>query len=325
VSCTSGAQGLLVAAVLAHAGGIAVADPIPDSTPMIDPSPASLPSGPVIPAPEPAPVPAAERPPSDGMRLSPRVDAVLVSYMTTLSGDVATRDVIAKAAAPLVRGHGYGFALLGGYASTHLDTRMSEGDAHLRVHRFEATLGGGGGLAPGWSLRGSFGVAHASDLEEFRWNSLQVTASGSVHHVLGPSDAVVVGLVYTSTAEFFPVLPLLGYVHQREGSPFRLDVFLPHHARVQYALAHRVRGALGIEALGTTWNIHTGRGTLDAKRGAGATFAEIELGVTPLIYLQARAGVLVAKYTLPAEQAGVTLEQGLRAAGFAQLAVVLAP
>ncbi len=325
MSRLGGARGLLVAAVLVHGRGIAVADRIADPTPMLDPSPASLPSGAAISAPDPAPPPAAERPRGEGMRLSPRVDAVLVSYMTTLSGDIATRDVIGKAAAPLVRGNGYGVALLGGYAGTHLDTRMSEGDSHLRVHRFEATLGGGGGLAPGWSLRGSLGVAHASDLEAFRWNSLQATLSGSVHHVLGPSDAVVVGLVYTSTAEFFPVLPLIGYVHQRERSPFRLDVFLPRHARVQYALAPRVRGALGIEALGTTWNIHTARGTLDAKRGAGATFAELEFGVTPLIYLQARAGVLVAKYTLPAEQDGVTLERGLRAAGFAQLAVVLAP
>jgi hypothetical protein len=269
--------------------------------------------------------PAAERPPGEGMRLSPRVDAVLVSWMTTLGGDVATRDVIVKAAAPLVRGDGYGVALLGSYAGTHLDTRMPEGNAHLRVHCFEATLGGGVGLLPGWSLRGSLGVAHASDLAVFRWSSLQLTSSATVHHVLGPADAVVVGAVYTSIAEFSPVLPMIGYVHQREGSPFRLDVFLPHHARVQYALARRLRGALGIEALGTTWNIHTGRGTQDAKRGAGATFGEIELGLTSLLYLQARAGVLIARYTLPSERDGMTLERGLGAGGFAQLAVVVVP
>jgi len=87
----------------------------------------------------------------------------------------------------------------------------------------------------------------------------------------------------------------------------------------------RIRGALGIEALGTTWNIHTGRGTQDAKRGAGATFGEVELGLTSLLYLQARAGVLIARYTLPSERDGMTLERGLGAGGFAQLAVPLVP
>src|SRR5882672_6635021 len=96
---------------------------------------------------DPAPVPA-------GRRLSPRSDAVAASYSATYSGELSTRDLRLRAATPLIRGDGFGLALLAGYGATHLDVGLDELNEHLVFHRFEATLGGGAGLAPGWSLRG---------------------------------------------------------------------------------------------------------------------------------------------------------------------------
>ena len=259
-----------------------------------------------------------------GRRLSPRSDAVLASYTATRGAELTTWDVRVKAGVPVVRGDGYGAGLLAGYGATGLDLAMAGRDEHLTLHRFEATLGGGAGVAPGWSLRGSFGVAQSSDLQDATWSAMQLTSSAMVHRVLGPSDAVIAGLVYTSSAEFLPVLPILGYVHQREGSPFRFDAFLPHHVRAEYELGRRVRGALGIETGGNTWVIQAAQAQLRARRAGGSLFGELELAATELVRFQARAGLSVDRYTLPV-QLGGSDDPPLRAAAFAQLAVVLVP
>jgi hypothetical protein len=259
-----------------------------------------------------------------GRRLSPRVDAVGASYTTTYRGALTTRDLRLKAAAPLVRGDGFGIALLAGYGATQLDAAMPDGDAHLTLHRFDATLGGGAAIAPGWSMRGSFGTAYSSDLQDSTWSALQVTASAMLHRVLGPSDAVVAGLVYTSSAELFPVLPVLGYVHQRDDSRFRFDVFLPHHVRAEYELRPRLRGALGVEVVGNTWVTRAAQSELRLRRAGGAVFGELQLAATQLVRVEGRIGMSVDRYTLPATMTGGTGDQPLRAAGFAQLAVVLA-
>jgi hypothetical protein len=228
-----------------------------------------------------------------------------------------------RAAAPLVRGDGYGSALLLGYGATQLD--VGPGDHDFTLHRFEATLAGGGALAPGWSLRGSVGAAYASDLHVATWSALQVTSAAMVHHVLGPSDAVVVGIVYTSTSELYPVLPIIGYVHQREGSALRFDVLLPHHVRAEYELGPQLRAALGIEVVGNTWVVHPAAIELRARRAGGASFGELRLAVSELVCLEARVGVSVDRYTLPAMTGSTTVDQPLRAAAFAQLAVIVAP
>jgi hypothetical protein len=262
-----------------------------------------------------------------GRKLSPRVDAVLASYTTTYRDALTTRDLRLKAAAPVVRGDGFGMALLVGYGATQLDAAMDAGDAHLTLHRFEATLAGGAALAPGWSLRGSFGAAHSSDLQLTTWSAIQITSSAMLHRLLGPSDAVLVGAVYTSSADLFPVLPLLGYVHQRDDSRFRFDIFLPRHARAEYEVRPRLHAALGIEVVGNTWVTQAARAEpriLRVRRAGGAVFGEIQLGATPLVRLEARVGMSVDRYTLPSEMTGDTGDQPLRAAGFAQLAVVLA-
>lgn len=289
---------LLILAVLAHAGASARADPAP-----ADPAPA---------------VPA-------GRRLSPRSDAVAASYTATRSAALSTRDFRLKAAAPLIRGDGYGIALLFGYGATHLDVGLDDLDEHLVLHRFETTLGGGTALAPGWSLRGSAGAAYATDLQAATWSGLQITSSVMVHRVLGPSDAVLVGVVYTSTADLYPVLPLAGYVHQRVGSPLRFDVFLPRHARAEYALSSRLRAALGIEVVGNTWIVQRMTTELRARRAGGAVFGELQLAATALVRLEARLGLSVDRYTLPAMDDGSTVERPLHAAAFAQLAVIVAP
>jgi hypothetical protein len=251
-------------------------------------------------------------------RLSPRSDAVAASYTATHRAELSTRDLRLKAAAPLVRGDGYGVALLVGYGATQLD--VGSDDQHLVFHRFETTLGGGAALAPGWSLRGSLGAAYASDLQAATWEALQTTSSAMLHRVLGPADAVLVGVIYTSTAELYPVLPMIGYVHQREGSPLRFDVFLPRHVRAEYELGSRLRSALGIEVVGNTWVVQMARNESRARRAGGAVFAELQLAATRLVRIEARLGMSVDRYTLPAMGDG-----SLHAAAVGQLAVIIAP
>jgi hypothetical protein len=116
-------------------------------------------------------------------------------------------------------------------------------------------------------------------------------------------------------------------VHQRDDSRFRFDIFLPRHVRAEYELRPRVRTALGIEVVGNTWITLAARSelrVLRVRRAGGAVFGEVQLGATPLVRLEARVGMSVDRYTLPAEMTGDAGDQPLRAAGFAQLAVVLA-
>ncbi|HEU4726583.1 MAG TPA: hypothetical protein VFT22_01795 [Kofleriaceae bacterium] len=286
-------RALVILALVAQAGGLARAQPA-------------------------GPVPASRR-------LSPRSDAVAASYSASHRDELTTRDLRLRGAAPLVRGDGYGVAVLLGYGATQLDVALPGLDEQLVLHRFEATLGGGAALAPGWSLRGSLGAAYSSDLAAATWDALQVTSSLMVHRVLGPSDAVIAGIIYSSAAELYPVLPSLGYVHQREGSPLRFDVFLPRHARAEYELSPRLRSALGVEVVGNTWVVQMGRTELNARRAGGAAFGELQIAATQLVRLEARLGVSVTHYTLPVMTDGSTRDQPLRAAAFGQLAVIVVP
>ena len=258
-------------------------------------------------------------------KLSPRTDGVMAAYSATYDGELATRDLRLRGGVPLVRGDGFGVGLLLGYSATHLSFDAGGHDDDLELHRYEATLGGGATLAPGRSLRVSIGTAYASDLRASTWSALQLTSSAMVHWVLGPDDAVIVGAVYTSTAELAPVLPLLGYVHQRDGSRFRFDVFLPRHIRAEYELHPRVRGSLGIEAVGNTWAVHEMRSQELVRRSGGVAFGELGFSLTRLMRLEARVGLSVMRHTLPAAASAAMLEQSLRPAGFAQLAVLLTP
>lgn len=261
---------------------------------------------------------------SSSQKLSPRTDVVMASYSASHNAQLDVRDLRLKAAAPVVMGDGYGVALLLGYDSTQVDNAVAAND-HLTLHCFEAMLGGGAGLAPGWSLRGSVGFAYSSDLQESTWSALKNTSSAMVHHVIGSSDALVAGLVYTSTSDLFPVLPLLGYVHQRDGSPFRIDIFLPHHVRAEYAFRPRLRGALGLEASGNTWTLQRAQTEFSARREGGAAFGEFQVGVTAMVHFEARAGMSVDRYTIPMQPDGVPLQQPMRASAFGQLSVVVAP
>jgi hypothetical protein len=146
-----------------------------------------------------------------------------------------------------------------------------------------------------------------------------------VHRVLGPADAVIAGVIYSQSAELLPVLPILGYVHQREASPFRLDIFLPHHARAEYELAPWLQGALAIETAGNTWVLQMRTTERRARRAGGALFGEIDLRATQLVRLEARLGLSVDRYSLPAQLDGAPREQPLRAAAFAQLAILIVP
>lgn len=288
-----GVRCLVILALVAYAGGLARAEPDTE-------------------------VPASRR-------LSPRSDAIGASYTVTYRPELSTGDLRLRAAAPLVRGDGYGMALLAGYGATQLDVDLDELHEHLVFHRFEATLGGGAGLAPGWSLRGSLGAAYSSDLRAATWGALQVTSSAMVHRVLGAADAFLAGVIYSSAGELYPVLPAIGYVHQRAGSPLRIDVFLPHHARAEVALGPRLRSALGIEVVGDTWVAQGAAVALRSRRAGGAVFGELQVAVTGLVRLEARVGLSVDRYVLPVMADGSTVEQPLRAAAFVQTAVILVP
>jgi hypothetical protein len=309
---------LVTAAVVATAASAAQAEPGHDSSPNEPVQPPPPVDTVTSTAPEPA------RP--AGQRLSPRTDVVMASVSTIHNDAFSVSDLRLKAAMPVARGNHYGVALMLNYDATKIEMPEMAG-TDLTLHRFEAMLGGGTAVAPDWSLRGSFGVSHSSDLVDSTWGAIAVTSSAMLHHVISPSDAIVFGVAYTSTAQVFPVLPLLGYVHQRAGSPFRLDVFLPHHVRAEYELARRWRGALGLEAAGDTWTVHLARtrGEQLATREGGAVFAELSLAATDLIHIEARAGLSVDQYALPTPMDGMVQDQPLRASSFAQLLLVVAP
>lgn len=246
----------------------------------------------------------------------------MTGLSSTTNAQLGVTDWTIKAAAPLLIGDGYGSALLVDYSQTRIDL---PGQGHLVLHRTQAGVGGGAGLAPGWSLRGSVQVAYASDLADPTYAAVQVTSSAMVHHVLSSSDAIVGGLVYCSTAQLFPVIPLAGWVHQAPGSRFRFDAFLPHHVRAEWDLAWRLRGAIGAEAHGDRWIVKPGQQALSASREGGIGFGELQLVATRMVHLEARAGVSVDRYSLPMQLDGRLHDQPLRAAKFAQLAIVVAP
>lgn len=265
----------------------------------------------------------AEPPALAARRLSPRADGVMAAYAASYDGELTTRDLRLKGGVPLLRGDGYGVGLLLGYGATHLDVATDERHDGFELHRFEATLGGGATLAPGRSLRASIGTAYASDLHAGTWDALQLTSSAMVHWVLGEDDAVLIGAVYTSTAEFLPVLPVIGYVHQHDGSRFRFEMFLPRHIRAEYELHPCVRGALGIETLGNTWRLTMQSARV--RRAGGSLFGEVAFPMTSRMRLEARVGLAVARYEVPAAASGAMLDDSLRPAGFAQLALLLVP
>jgi hypothetical protein len=256
---------------------------------------------------------------TEAAKLSPRTDGVMAAYSATYDGELTTQDLRLKAAAPLVRGPAFGLGLLAGYAMTHLAFPTETGDDSLRLHRFEATLAAGSTLAPGRSIRVSLGTAYASDLRVSAWSALQVTSSATVHWVLGSDDAILLGAVYTSAPEFSPVLPIIGYVHQRDGSRFRFDMFIPKHVRAEYELHPRVRGALGIEALGNIWAVQRLQAEQSVKRAGGSIFGELGFQLARWMRLEVRAGVCVMRHTLPADAIDAESEQSLRAGGFTQL------
>jgi hypothetical protein len=319
-----------VLAAVAHLSGVAAADPgHPSAQPVraaaaTEPMAAAASEQVLVDRVEPPAVPA-EPAVSDGQRLSPRTDIVMASMATTHNAALDVRDLRLKAAAPLVRGDGYGLALLMNYGATWLSYLVGSASEQLTLHRFEAMVGGGAGLADNWSLRGSFGVSHSSDLRDSTWDALQATACMMLHRVVTPSDAVMVGAVYTSAAQLFPVLPLFAYVHQAPGSPFRFDLFLPHHVRAEYALSQRWRSAAGVEAFGDTWSVHMGRAPIQAGREGGTVFGELQLQLTRMLHAEARAGMSVERYSLPMELDGEIHEQRFRPSTFGQFSLVVAP
>jgi hypothetical protein len=258
-------------------------------------------------------------------KLSPRTDAAMAAYSATYDGELSTQDLRIKGGVPIVRADGFGVGLLVGYGLTHMGFDTGGGDDGLDLHRFEAILGGGATLAPGRSVRASIGTAHASDLVTSTWSAMQLTSTAMVHWVLGPDDAVMVGALYTSEPDFFSVAPILGYIHERDGARFRFDMFLPKHVRAEYELHPRLRGALGIEAIGSTWMVHRMQGEEKVRRAGGAIFAELGFRFTRRMRLEARVGANVSRYTLPDDASAAMLEESLRPASFAQLALLLAP
>jgi len=257
-------------------------------------------------------------------RLAPRNDSVYLSIYKIYEPSLSSRDVRVGVGAPVLRGDGYGVGLFQRYAATWI-----EGDQlpdELVLHRFDVMLGGGGRLAPGWSLRGALGVSYGSDLQlgGVASAAFGVTTAALVHHALGPSDAIIFGAAYASSSSFYPVLPIIGYVHQRAGSRFRFDAQLPHHVRVSYDLTPRLQAALGLEVHGDKWLVHGTRAQLDTRRDGGSAFAELGVAVAGPVRLDVRVGISVDRYTLPDVMTDTSHEGALAISGFAQLLAVVA-
>ena len=271
------------------------------------------------------PAPAADAASAD-RRLSPRNDVVYLSISQIHDDLLASRDLRIGAGAPLVRGDGYGVGVFQRYATTWIDSGELLPGA-LVLHRFDLMLGGGVRLAPGWSLRGAIGTTYASDLHEhdLSWQPFQLTVAALVHHPLGPSDAWVAGVAYSSGSSLYPWLPTLGYVHQRAGAPFRFDALLPHHVRAVYALTPRWYGALGIEVHGDRWLVRGMRQSIDTRRDGGATFGELGVAAVGAVHVECRLGLSVDRYTLPDAMSDTSHRLSLRPAAFAQLLAVVAP
>jgi hypothetical protein len=271
------------------------------------------------------PVDAADAASTD-RRLSPRNDIVYLSISQIVDDVVVSRDLRVSAGAPLVRGDGFGLGAFLRYATTWIDSDELLPGA-IVLHRFDAMVGGGARLAPGWSLRGAVGVTYASDLHQhdLSWQPFQATVAALVRHPLGPSDAWVAGVIYTSSSSLYPWLPSLGYVHQRAGAPFRFDALLPHHVRAVYDLTPRWSGALGIEVHGDKWLVRGMRQAIDTRRDGGALFGELGVAVGRAVHVEGRLGLSVDRYTLPDATTDASRRLSLRPAAFAQLLAVVAP
>lgn len=263
--------------------------------------------------------------PSAERRLAPRNDAVFLSMRQIHGDEVGARDVKVSVGAPVLRGDGFGIALFQRYAATWIESERRLPES-LVLHRFDLMLGGGARLAPGWSFRGALGVAYASDLRLGRLSidPFQLTTAAMVRHVVGPSDAWMIGVAYSSSSAFYPLLPMLGYVHQREGSRFRFDALLPHHVRAAYQLTSHVSGALGIETHGDRWLVHGMERFLETRREGGTIFGELGTAVYGPVQVELRAGVSVDRYTLPDTMSDTSRALPLKASAFAQLMVVVA-
>jgi hypothetical protein len=264
-----------------------------------------------------------EDPASAARRLSPRNDAVYLSLFQIYQPSLSSRDIRVSVGAPVLRGDGYGVALFQRYAATWIDgDQLADG---LVLHRFDLMLGGGGRLAPGWSLRGALGVSYASDLQldGVAARAFGLTTAALVHHPLGSNDAIIFGVAYASNSSLYPVLPILGYVHQSPGSRFRFDAQLPHHVRISYDLTPRLQAALGLEVHGDKWLVRGMHALLDTRRDGGSAFAELGVVATGSVRVDVRLGISVDRYTLPDAMTDTSHEGSLGLSGFAQLLAVV--
>jgi len=257
-------------------------------------------------------------------RLAPRNDTVFVSISQLHDDELASRDQRVSIGAPVLRGDRYGAGLFLRYQTTWIDSDrfLARG---LVVHRFDVMLGGGGQLTPGWLIRGGLGTTYASDLHQSSpaFEAVHSTAAVIVRHVIGPGDAWLAGIAYASSSNLYPILPILGYVHEQPGSPFRIDVQLPHHVRVEYRFTGTLNAAFGLEAHGDVWLVAGMHRDLDARRNGGAVFGELGVAAYGPIELELRLGVAIDSYTLPSVMTDTTIDLPLRPSSFGQLLVVV--
>jgi len=265
-----------------------------------------------------------EDPAAAARRLSPRNDSVYLSIFQIYQPSLSSRDIRVSVGLPVLHGDGYGVAVFQRYAATWIDGDQLPDE--LVLHRFDTMLGGGGRLAPGWSLRGALGVTYGSDLhlDGVASAAFGLTTAALVSHALGPSDAIIFGLAYSSSSSLYPVLPILGYVHQSAGSRFRFDAQLPHHVRASYDLTPRLQAALGLEVHGDKWLVRGTHAQLDTRRDGGSAFVELGVGAARSIRVDVRLGISVDNYTLPDVMTDTSHEGALAVSGFAQLLAVVA-
>jgi hypothetical protein len=270
-------------------------------------------------------VPADDDTLASSRRLSSRNDILFLSISDMSADELASRDVRVSIALPVIRGGDFGFGVIPRYTATWIDPDVN-GAHDLVLHRFDLLAGGGGRVAPAWWIRGALGATYASDLDGTSASSqaLQVTALATVRHNIGANDAWTLGAVYSSSADILPVLPVVGYVHQRPGSRFRFDALLPHHARVVYDVAPGWQAAIGVETFSDVWVGHAMSDGFVVRREGGAAFAEIDAAIGR-VHVEWRTGLALARYGLPAPMTDDSHPHGIGPSVFVQLLATVLP
>jgi hypothetical protein len=260
-------------------------------------------------------------------RLAPRGDPVVAgarydapSTLETPGSGRVEHDVAFAVGVVRLVNDGWTLGLVGRYRFDRIALdRATGGNGTYDLYTFALSVFSHIPISRSLTLFGYVGLLSASDLKSAPLDSFQPAFAVYATYALGDADALLfgVGLARFSGA-LWPV-PLLGYVHQATGSPFRFDALLPQWIRAYYAVVPPVRLALGIDYDSDAWSV-----TREAISLLQSTQIQAYGGVRVIgpaqRFVEARGGAEVYQsYALPGVANGAFTTA--RPAPYAQLAV----